>query len=397
LNKHHWMAKAIRATAASAVLAVAATAHAAPAKPDFHVVTPLADIGSYEIQGKLTVGPDGLMYGTFDSGTTEAIGTLGSVYRVEADGRITIVHAFNDYWHDGAQPESALVAAPDGWLYGTAKGGGAHQAGVLFRVAPDGRFENVHDFDFTTDGTGGPTWSILRAADGTFYGSGYDAVGAPNIFAIRPDGSVHVLHAFDGGTRIATGVALGGDGRLYGSTFAGGGHQWGYLYAMAIDGAGYQVLHEFDCNVEGCEAYGSLVAGPHGAVYGATLVLGTLPDGSPGDGSVFRWGHHGFEVLHTFGLNAPDGGRPGDEVTLDGQGNLYGTTIQGAAGFGTVWRIDAKGAFTTLHTFTDGADGGSPITAPSVTPAGALLGVTTRGGANALGTLYQIDRAAKAR
>ena len=61
-----------------------------------------------------------------------------------------------------------------------------------------------------------------------------------------------------------------------------------------------------------------------------------------------------FTVLHAFAGFPVDGANPYAGVTLDAQGNLYGTTSYGGTvgDLGTVFKLSPGGAITLLHTFT---------------------------------------------
>ena len=83
-------------------------------------------------------------------------------------------------------------------------------------------------------------------------------------------------------------------------------------------------------------------------------------------------------------------------LTIDSQGNLYGTTASGGAhGFGTVFEI-AKGSntITTLVSFTSADDnpiiGAGTCTSVTVDSHGNLFGVTTGGSPSGDGTLFEI-------
>ena len=383
---------AARAALAVATLSAACIAHAGTT-PTFRTDASFVGIDTYEVQGKLAAGADGAMYGTTNLASTAQYGTCGSVYRVDAAGNKTTLHLLNDFFADGCQPAGQLVPAPDGWLYGTTMGGGTYQAGVIFRVSPAGAYEVVHVFDPAHEHATGGQSGLTLGADGLFYGTGSDGQNGGSVYVFRPaDGTVTPLHLFPDalGSPYPNGVVFGGDGLLYGVSFYGGSGRFGLLFSVSTSGS-YKVVHEFQCATDGCEPQGRLVAGRNGAVYGTALTGGAAADGSYGAGTVFRYGRHGFQVLHVFTVGGSEGEMPGHEVTVDGAGHLYGTTEFGAAGFGTVFSLDDAGSFSLLHTFSGGADGGSPWTGPSLTPAGNLIGVTELGGAAGLGTVYEID------
>ena len=68
---------------------------------------------------------------------------------------------------------------------------------------------------------------------------------------------------------------------------------------------------------------------------------------------------------------------------MDGAGNLYGTSVQGGAhGSGTVWELSPSGdswTHTVLYSFTGGADGGEPYKGVTLDPQGNLYGTAVTG------------------
>ena len=88
-----------------------------------------------------------------------------------------------------------------------------------------------------------------------------------------------------------------------------------------------------------------------------------------------------YNVLHTF--RGPDGAVPFAGVTMDGTGNLYGTTTAGGNGYGTVFKLAHEGSawiLTKLYAFTGGRDGSTPYARVIFGPDGTLYGTTIAGG-----------------
>src|SRR5437867_293948 len=87
--------------------------------------------GAYP-EGALVRGADGNIYGTtsdiVSSGTN-----YGTVFRITPDGTLTNLYRFRGA-SDGAWPQSGLVPASDGNLYGTAHRG-AHAWGTIFEIS----------------------------------------------------------------------------------------------------------------------------------------------------------------------------------------------------------------------------------------------------------------------
>jgi len=87
----------------------------------------------------LIQGSDGYFYGSTESGgDTSCSGRYGpgcgNVFRMDSNGNITVLHSFAGL-SDGSWPESALVQAADGSLYGTAAYGGVNDDGVIYRIS----------------------------------------------------------------------------------------------------------------------------------------------------------------------------------------------------------------------------------------------------------------------
>jgi uncharacterized repeat protein (TIGR03803 family) len=106
-----------------------------------------------------------------------------------------------------------------------------------------------------------------------------------------------------------------------------------------------------------------------------------------------------YKLLHRF--NHTDGAGPHAALSLDGAGNLYGTTAYGGtvagcgnSGCGTAFQLspDANGTWTetVLSNFGEGNDGAIPETNLVFDAAGHLYGTTTYGGVRGHGTVFQL-------
>ncbi len=103
-----------------------------------------------------------------------------------------------------------------------------------------------------------------------------------------------------------------------------------------------------------------------------------------------------FTVLHNF-TGGIDGSYPMAGLTIDRNGNLYGTTFTGGntancnlyyIGCGTVFRLAPKNSswiFTSLYEFLGGNDGKLPDAGVVLGPDGSLYGTTQEGGSNSCG------------
>jgi uncharacterized repeat protein (TIGR03803 family) len=107
-------------------------------------------------------------------------------------------------------------------------------------------------------------------------------------------------------------------------------------------------------------------------------------------------------VLYNF-TGGSDGGGPDALLTLDDEGNLYGTTEYGGAGFGfsgfgTAFELSPNGSGgwneSVLYTFSGGADGAYPEFSNVIfDDNGNLYGTTGYGGANGDGVVFELSPA----
>lgn len=139
-----------------------------------------------------------------------------------------------------------------------------------------------------------------------------------------------------------------------------------------------------------------MIQGPDGTIYAACP---QTPNGTPDQyGNIFSLtppaGGQGFWTytkLYRF-RGAGDGAYPMTALTLDANGNLFGTTSRG---HGTVWELQKPGGagqnwtFHTVWTFSVG-DGDHPSSPLAIDAAGDLFGTTSAGGVSDGGTLFQI-------
>jgi uncharacterized repeat protein (TIGR03803 family) len=180
--------------------------------------------------GGLAVGADGNLYGTTAMGGANGYGTF---FKITPAGVLTVLHDFEGI--DGASPQATLVQASNGNFYGTATYGGVNYTclegcGTVFEATPAGEVTVLHSFD-GTDGSA-PQSALVLATDGNLYGT---AAGPMNfncttplgecgtIFQITTAGAFTLLHSFSGsdGANPVGGLMQATNGTLYGTTVFG--------------------------------------------------------------------------------------------------------------------------------------------------------------------------------
>jgi uncharacterized repeat protein (TIGR03803 family) len=257
-----------------------------------HSFTENPDAG-YPLSG-LVQASDGNLYGTSYSGGSES---WGAIYRITLDGDYAVFHSFQG--SDGHFSNAELIQGSDGLLYGTTRTGGTgrhgHGAqGTAFSISLAGEFTTLHSFT-GPDGLQ-PMAPLFQARNGMFYGTTQagGAHGAGNVFRMTPQGHVTSVHDFgssaDDGLYPQAGVIDPGDGNLYGTAEMGGtgtncqGFGCGVVYRLAPDGT-ETILHEFGLGDEpGWLPFAGLTALSGHRLVG---VAGGNSRGSPVGGTIF--------------------------------------------------------------------------------------------------------------
>ncbi len=349
--------------------------------------------GAYPVGG-VVQGADGLFYGTTGHGGTNGVASGGTVFKMTSAGLVTTLENFGDA-STGYEPESGIVQANDGNLYGTTFRGGPGNFGTIFRLTLAGTRAIVHDF---TGADGSAPWArlIQLSSDGKLYGTanrgGASEWGA--AFSVTLTGAFSLLHSFNGtdglGPRDAALVQLAADSMLYGLTEQGG-TGLGNAFKMSTAGA-VTSLHAFNLT-DGAYPSDGLLLAPDGNFYGTTASGGA----TVAQGNVIRITPAGaVTVLHEFNHTQgadDDGMWPMGGLIRATDGNFYGTTRAGGAGSsGNVYRINAAGTYATIHSFS-GSDGDAPYGNLLQAADGKLYGTTYGGGADGYGTVFGIDTA----
>jgi uncharacterized repeat protein (TIGR03803 family) len=283
--------------------------------------------GAVPVAG-LVRATDGNFYGTTLRGGAH---NQGSVFKITAAGKLTTLYSF--YQGNGEFPVGALIQATDGNLYGTTSQGGF---GTIFRITTAGVFTRLHLFSMS-EGMN-PDTALVQASDGNLYGTAfYGGTGGRGTvfkFGIHPLTGLTVLHSFDetDGSYPNGPLVQATDGKLYGTTYAGGGPiDFGTIFAITTSGS-LTSLYNF-CSLPNCAdgelPAAGLIQGTDGTLYGTT----TLTEAGV-VGTVF-----GFSVgLNPFVETRPTSGFHGTTVTILGN-NLTGATsvtFNGAAATFTV-------------------------------------------------------------
>ena len=308
--------------------------------------------------------PAGNLYGTTTTGGKPIGAKGGTVFKITPGGTESLAHLFQGV-PDGRSPVAGLAMDASGNLYGTTQVGGTTQCavplprrgcGTVFKLAPDGTESVLHAFTGPPDGIDRSGGGVLVDGAGNVYGvtaeggtSGNCGSGCGTVFEISVGGVYTVLYNFQGVTASTSDGSSPGSpliaddaGNLYGTTYSGGStgcSQCGSIFKLAPGGT-ETVLYAFQGGSDGRNPNGGLVRDAQGNLYGTASAGGDLKCiRKTSCGLVFRLAPDGaFTILHAF--EKADGIYPMAGLTIDADGNLYGTTSQGgASNFGTVFEL----------------------------------------------------------
>jgi uncharacterized repeat protein (TIGR03803 family) len=207
-----------------------------------HAFTGLADGGVGSL-GALHIDAYGDLFGVTEIGGAHSAGTI---YEMMPDAGGTwdfrTLYAFRGQ-PDAGSPYGGLIQDGKGNLFGTTYYGGANGAGSVFELhsLPKRHWSEhvLYSFKGSSDG-GLPTSTLLFDSNfdlwGTTSAGGASACNCGTVFKVhRPTGQEIVLHRFGAsqdGQSPYYGLTPGSNGKLYGSTAAGGLYLQGTIFEL---------------------------------------------------------------------------------------------------------------------------------------------------------------------
>ena len=271
-------------------------------------------------RASLILASDGKLYGTTDckkDRKTNRIVFGGIVYQLDpSTWALERMYPFSLPYNlgrnaDGACPIATLSIGADGLLYGTTEFGGLAGSGTLFRFDPASRtFTVLHNFGTGGDQLAGahPLGAAVPDGHGNLYGATHSGV------IYKWDGSsIAIVYGFKGVSLYGSPI-FGADSKLYGSTYNGGANNRGIVYSL--DPATGNLRDIFDFKDYTFTGNGdntpvqSLFLASNGDLYGTTEF-----GGLSGNGLMWKVSGGVFAVLHNFSSYGPgftngDGGQP---------------------------------------------------------------------------------------
>ena len=355
----------------------------------------------YEPLAGVTLDTAGNLYGTTTFGGSE--GTVYKLGRIGSGWVYSKLYGFSG--SDGEFPIAKLAIGRDGSLYGTTTAGGKGGSGVAFNLRPPPtrcvavqclwQLTVLHSFTYSYEGTSASNLNFDSA--GNLFGTTADGGpgGLGTVYKLTPSGgswTYTMLTNFEG---TGAGAPYGGvipdqNGNVYGTGYD---TYPGTVFEVTSSGA-VQVLHKFHSS-DGLDPFYGLIFGPQGNLYGETAFGGASGEG----GTVFELAPSGggwsFSLLYSFPGIINNGAIGNASLSMDAEGNLYGTTFgNGTYNYGTVFKLTPSPSgwiYTDLHDFTGGDDGCYPWSDVSIDKQGNLYGTASACGQNGFsGTVWEI-------
>jgi uncharacterized repeat protein (TIGR03803 family) len=327
---------------------------------------------------RVIFGPDGALYGTTvaggigtcSSGINRRYPGCGTVFKLTPQPTVcktalcpwteTVLYRFSG-GADGANPFGSVVFDQAGNLYGTSTT--AHAAGNVFKLTHAGPLwtETVL-YTFTgqpPDGGDTPYSELTFDHASNLYGTTLRGglYGFGTVFQLVYSGSSwtgSTIYSIPPTTPVWAGVILDQAGNIFGGTYGNPEEGCGILFEVSPMGAGWngEVLYDFPCtNGYGAGPAASLLMTNGGSLLGTTAADGNGGCDGFGCGTVFEAVHNpdgtwSNVYLYEF-TGGADGGIPFSNVTVDSNGNLFGTASQsgltqtgcGGSGCGVVWEL----------------------------------------------------------
>ncbi|MEO1263586.1 MAG: choice-of-anchor tandem repeat GloVer-containing protein [Bacteroidota bacterium] len=343
--------------------------------------------GVLAINGKL-IGSNS-RGGSSDGGVLFSVSENGTGYET--------LHDFSKTNSNGFVPSATPILVNDEWTYGSTREGGNYGFGTVYRLLTDGSsLETIFHFDEISGAN--PNTDLLLASNGLLFGTALNGGEFNNgtIFQINPgDNTFQLIHTFsivgELGAKPRAGLIEGSDGKIYGVAQSGGNDGFGTIFRFDQNGSNLEVVHHFsNANNTGRTPSFKLIENINGQLYGVTIFGGSSSNEE--DGTIFKINKDGtnYTVLKNFSTD--ENGTPAGPLNDNNDGYLYGVTENGGNNLvGTIYRISlSDDSYETIHQF-DVINGVSPRGSLLTNNSdGWIYGVANRGGNSDDGIVYRI-------
>jgi uncharacterized repeat protein (TIGR03803 family) len=242
------------------------------------------------------------------------------------------------------------------------------------------------------NGTNGalPFTGVTFDANGNLFGTAQfgGASGFGTVWELsKGSGTITPLASFNGtnGNAPLAGVIFDANGNLFGTAGSGGTSNAGTVWELAKGSSTITPLASFN-GTNGATPTGSVTFDANGNLFGTARFAG-----ASNAGTVWELAQGSSTITPLASFNGTNGANPQAGVTIDANGNLFGTAVSGgASGLGTVWELaKGSGTITPLASFNR-TNGSFPLAGVTIDANGNLFGTASLGGANNNGTVWEL-------
>jgi uncharacterized repeat protein (TIGR03803 family) len=373
---------------------------------------------SNSIEGELAMDSSGNLYGETPGVNNCVSAQCGSVFELQNTGtgwNFTTLYTFPVISTESTYPTGGVTLDASGNIFGaTLRSNDLHFTGSIFELTKpsSGTFQRSVLYQFPQVDGAAPSGDLIADSAGNLYG--VTSSGGTNslcdcgiVFRLSPipDGGWHYAILFDPGASsffnplkndqlcLTGGLTFDSFGNLYGvSQCSGSGG--GAVYKLTPTTTGPWQLTKIytfgQVPIDASEPRAALTVDAQGNLYGTTIDGGFYGEGTVFELSPRSDGTYQYFQLYAFGSAS--------RLTLDSSGNLYGTIAAGGYGYGSVFKLarNAGGLWTgtTLYAFPGGYSGIYPTAGVTFGPDGNLYGSTSDGGSGSAGTVFVLSPSA---
>ncbi|HUO27974.1 MAG TPA: choice-of-anchor tandem repeat GloVer-containing protein [Bryobacteraceae bacterium] len=177
----------------------------------------------------------GSFYGSSNGGGSYGLGTI---FKISSTGALSTLYSYALPADRGSCPAAGLVQASNGYFYGTTIFGGTYGYGSVFKITPAGAYTTLYSFCAAAGCPDGawPQSALIQATDGNLYGV-TSGGGDGGLFQMTTSGVLTPyplpLAGTDGADPMG-GLLQATDGNLYGTTALGGASDDGVLFSFQM-------------------------------------------------------------------------------------------------------------------------------------------------------------------
>jgi uncharacterized repeat protein (TIGR03803 family) len=350
--------------------------------------------GAYP-EGSLMQASDGKLYGMTSAGGAGTYGTGVLFYFDPSTNKDSVLFSFYTAPY-GVNPVNGLIQANNGLLYGTTISGGTQgsyggQDGVLFSIDPNTYQYNV-EADFNDAVGAYPFGGLIQASNGLLY-------GMTNQGGKYTDGTLYsfdIITKKD--TALWNGSSTPGqrpygklfqdtNGLLYGMCIYGGFYSDGTLLNFnTVSNVGTPLI-DFN-GTDGSDPYAGLIKASDGKLYGTTTAGGVS-----NFGCIINYDISANKENMLISFSGPDGEYPYGDLIQDTNGLIYGmTTSGGLYNKGVLFSYSIlRNTDSVVVNFDSIHNGQYPYGGLVQDSIGRLYGMTSSGGSNNYGVLFRYD------